>query len=237
MRFHGAILSVLLVMGARTGCSSQVADTVVSPYARPLWEHPLTAVATTGMLVAGSSTLLFDAASRQNHLVRERVQIWRRDNCGFASIGMDDYLQYLPVVAVEGLDLMGVPSRHTGWPLLHRTGFTMFTSFVVLTALKYSVGEMRPDHSATNSFPSGHTTFAFAGAELMRREYGGTSSWFPAAGFTVAGVTGLMRVYNDRHWLGDVLAGAALGILSADFSCWLNEKLEARFSPQKRRDR
>ena len=49
------------------------------------------------------------------------------------------------------------------------------TSAIALTVLtngiKYTVGEKRPDSSARNSFPSGHTATVFMGAELIRMEY------------------------------------------------------------------
>ena len=48
-----------------------------------------------------------------------------------------------------------------------------------------------------NSFPSGHTANAFCGAELMRIEYG---NWVGLAGYAVAVTTGVMRMYNERHW-------------------------------------
>ena len=53
-------------------------------------------------------------------------------------------------------------------------------------------------------------------------------SFDPAAGFAIAAFTGFMRLYNDRHWTGDVLAGAAVGIISADISFWLNNLIERK---------
>lgn len=50
------------------------------------------------------------------------------------------------------------------------------------------------------------------GAELVRIEYGG---WYGAGAYAVAAGVGFMRMYNGRHWLHDVVAGAGVGILSA----------------------
>lgn len=44
----------------------------------------------------------------------------------------------------------------------------------------------RPDGSARNSFPSGHTAMAFMGAELLRREFWEVSPWIGVAGYVVA---------------------------------------------------
>jgi membrane-associated phospholipid phosphatase len=41
----------------------------------------------------------------------------------------------------------------------------------------------------------------------------------------MAATTGYLRMYNNKHWFGDVVAGAGVGILSAKFSYWLFEKL------------
>lgn len=56
------------------------------------------------------------------------------------------------------------------------------------------------------------------GAELVRREYG---TGYGIAAYSVAAGIGVLRIWNDRHWLGDVLAGAGIGILSAEIGWWL----------------
>lgn len=68
------------------------------------------------------------------------------------------------------------------------------------------------------SFPSGHTTTAFAAAAAVTAE---TSRWWPRSTWLVApamygGATmvGLSRMYHDRHWASDVALGAAIGTFS-----------------------
>jgi membrane-associated phospholipid phosphatase len=56
---------------------------------------------------------------------------------------------------------------------------------------------------------------AFASAELLRLEYKEVSPWYGIGGFAVAGLTAYLRLYNDQHWFGDVVAGAGIGVLSA----------------------
>ena len=56
---------------------------------------------------------------------------------------------------------------------------------------------------------------------LMRREYWKVSPWIGVAGYAVAAGTGFFRMYNNRHWLTDVIAGAGIGILSAQAAYWL----------------
>ena len=86
--------------------------------------------------------------------------------------------------------------------------------------LKYVVGRKRPIDSPGEpfefdpftgdaSFPSGHTTLAFAAATVLDRET--ASRWVPWVAYPVAGLVGWSRLYDDEHWLSDVVAGAAVG--------------------------
>lgn len=67
------------------------------------------------------------------------------------------------------------------------------------------------------SFPSGHTTAAFAFASVLSRE---TQMWWPnsrwyigTAAYAGATLVGVSRMYNNMHWASDVLGGAAIGTL------------------------
>ena len=131
---------------------------------------------------------------------------------------LDNTLQYVPMAAAVGLDFCGVEARH---PLRERIALTA-TAYGALTAvaggLKLTVHERRPDGSDDRSFPSGHAARAFAGAELVRSEYG----WgWGAAAYAVATGVGVLRVTGDHHYTHDVVAGAAIGVLSARAAYWL----------------
>jgi len=75
----------------------------------------------------------------------------------------------------------------------------------------------------TKSFPSGHTTIAFATATTLALEY---KKWYIAVP-AYAWATGVAysRMYEGKHYPSDVLAGAALGVGSAWLSHWLSKKL------------
>lgn len=51
------------------------------------------------------------------------------------------------------------------------------------------------------------------GAEFLRQEYKDISPWYGIGGYVIAAGTGAFRVYNNKHWLGDVFFGAGLGML------------------------
>ncbi len=76
--------------------------------------------------------------------------------------------------------------------------------------LKYSISSERPN-GHPHSFPSGHTAAAFAGAEFIRKQYGGTLG---IAAYASATFVGWTRVVSGNHWTHDVVAGAAIGVLS-----------------------
>lgn len=134
---------------------------------------------------------------------------------------IDNYTQYLPAVAVYGLDLFGVKAKHN---FRDRT-FVMATSYLLMAAtvltMKATIDAERPDGSANNSFPSGHAATAFVGAQILFREYKDVSPWIGIAGYTVAAGTAAFRVVNKRHWISDVVAGAGIGMLSVELAYML----------------
>jgi membrane-associated phospholipid phosphatase len=67
------------------------------------------------------------------------------------------------------------------------------------------------------SFPSGHTTAAFAFATAittrLAQRRSSSASWAAPALFSIATVTAIGRLYNHRHWMSDCLTGAAIGTI------------------------
>jgi membrane-associated phospholipid phosphatase len=71
-----------------------------------------------------------------------------------------------------------------------------------------------PDGTRTNSsFPSGHTTVAFAAATVYAMEYK-DKPLVPIIAYSAATLIGLSRITENKHWATDVLTGAALGYLT-----------------------
>ncbi len=77
--------------------------------------------------------------------------------------------------------------------------------------LKYTIDKKRPDGSDKNSFPSGHTSVTFQAASFIYKRYGTN---YGLAAYALATYTGYTRIQSDKHYIEDVLAGAAIGILS-----------------------
>lgn len=104
----------------------------------------------------------------------------------------------------------------------------MLGTYAVTAVLKHAVRRARPDvetnpeHEGYASFPSGHTSTAFAGATLLT-VYAWQYDWMaddtrwvvPAASYTLAALTGYLRAGARRHWTTDIIAGAVIGTGSA----------------------
>ena len=129
-------------------------------------------------------------------------------------------MQYVPVVSVYAMRGCGVKGVHRMGDLTALAAFSYLLGTGLAQGVKHSSKVLRPDASAHNSFPSGHTMTAFVGAELFRREYGRDCPWLAAAAYTVAATTGFLRMYNNRHWQADVAAGAGIGVLSTSLAYW-----------------
>lgn len=71
----------------------------------------------------------------------------------------------------------------------------------------------KPDNASFSSFPSGHTTVAFAAATVFAFEYR-NKPIVPIIAYSAATLIGFSRITEKKHWPTDVLIGAALGYLS-----------------------
>ncbi|WP_343672526.1 phosphatase PAP2 family protein [Chitinophaga sp.] len=184
--------------------------------------NPVPVLASAIMIGYGAATFhvrpLHDLDLSTRHEIRE-------DNSRFHT-SIDNYLQYSPIFGVYALNAMGIHGAHN---FKDRTIILGISSLLVtgtVTGLKNLTHRERPDGSAANSFPSGHTATAFMSAEFMRMEYKDVSSWYGVGGYIAATATGVLRMYNNRHWLSDVVAGAGVGILSTQAAFWLYPKIE-----------
>jgi hypothetical protein len=99
---------------------------------------------------------------------------------------------------------------------------SLIASGIITPAIKLVAGRSRPRDdvgiynfkpfsNANSSFPSGHTTEAFALASVIANHYDET--WVTCASYSLAGLVGLARTYHHAHFASDVVAGALIGTL------------------------
>lgn len=142
---------------------------------------------------------------------------------------------FLPAGLAAGTVGYGILSknkslREKGYELV----FSMGIGAIITQSLKYTIDRTRPADKYPNdvfvnksvhgrSFPSGHTTIAFAAATTVTLQY---KKWYIAVpAYLWAGATGYSRLYAGEHYPSDVLAGAAVGIGSAYLAHWISGKI------------
>lgn len=95
--------------------------------------------------------------------------------------------------------------------------------------LKRVVREERPHGGDNLSFPSGHTTTAFAFASVVAAEHG---AGYGSMAYALASFVGLSRINDNAHYLHDVVAGASIG---AAYGYALHAQLERKRAARNRK--
>lgn len=118
------------------------------------------------------------------------------------------------------LFLFGEKEKNTAEKVIEATTTAGITSYI----LKIITGRQRPvdtddrynfsPFSLKDSFPSGHTTVAFAWATVIAENYG---IWYIT--YPIAIMGGLARIYKDMHWASDVFVGSILGTFFGKIVC------------------
>jgi membrane-associated phospholipid phosphatase len=223
---HAAAAAVLLCAGAPVHAVAQAAaDSAANPAlfeGRDLYWAAGFAAAT--LAVAPLDRQLAGTLQRPS---LQASRILSRSSVGARLLGS-------PGAEVLGGLVYGA-GRLTGNRVMARAGLhaaeAVFIGDLVTGSVKVIAGRKRPYLSPDNpydfslmrglrgdsvrSFPSGHTTSAFAAAAAVSAEAGyewssGKALVGPAL-FGVAGIVGLSRMYNNAHWASDVIVGAAIG--------------------------
>ena len=113
--------------------------------------------------------------------------------------------------AVAGVFIGG---RFAEGPRFRAMSYDLLDAFIVnwgyTTALKAAVGRERPNGQDDKSFPSGHTSNAFALATVAERHYGWKVG-LPA--YALASAVAVSRLQRNKHYVSDVVAAAAVGYL------------------------
>ena len=205
--------------GRRLASSPIAADTTGHPATTPTyrlsvqWYHGLAALG----VVALATTI---DEPTQRHVQAHRTET--KDDVAYIFRQLGEPEVFLPVALAPVA--VGLISGNKG--ILRAGGritMSIVTAAVVTDLLKVAVGRKRPSStdnaydfapfSGDESWPSGHTTVAFAMVTSVGDEIG--SLPVSIALYTAAGLTGWSRVNDSRHWLSDVLTGALVGVTSA----------------------
>ena len=157
------------------------------------------------------------ALKRFNYEIQEDL-IEQMDN----EIKIDNVSQYVPSLAVYGLNALGIKGKNNFKDRTIILGTASLIMGSTVSGMKKMTSIKRPDGSNKFSFPSGSTAIAFMGAEFLFQEYKDVSVWYGITGYIVATGTGFLRIYNNKHWFSDVVTGAGIGIVSTKIAYWIH---------------
>jgi membrane-associated phospholipid phosphatase len=153
--------------------------------------------------------------------VRDSVQAHRsakldRFSRVFEHLGAD--YSFIVLAGFEGYHFMA-DDRRSQAVFVDGLAASLIASGFIVPALKYTVGRERPSDTANpylfrpftnhNSFPSGHTTQAFAVATVIASHY--PEWWVRVLAFGSAGLVGYCRIEQNAHFTSDVVVGALIG--------------------------
>jgi membrane-associated phospholipid phosphatase len=221
------LTTLLLALSLSPGVANAQADTIGPPI--PLFTYG-DAVLAGSVVVATLLARPFD----------DRIAVRLQDSSTQDSRKLQGMAKFVRTVATPGSYYIGITMYAVGRISnnekladlgLHGTE-ALVVGELVAGVVKGTVGRQRPSVLPRNSgsyslfrgfakgenfrsFPSGHSTSAFAAAAAVSSE---TSRWWPDTRwiigpilYTGAALTGVSRMYNNRHWMSDVLIGAGVG--------------------------
>jgi hypothetical protein len=162
------------------------------------------------------------------------LQAWVQSHRTQATDRIAGYAKYLGdgKYALPALGALYCYGRLLDSPRAQRTALLSLESVAIAGAfsggLKFLSHKRRPASSdfeesqwdgpsliaANRSFPSGHSTVAFAVATVIASQYG--DHWIvPPLAYGAASMSALSRVNDNAHWASDVFVGSAIGYLTA----------------------
>jgi len=139
---------------------------------------------------------------------------------------------------IYGLASGNDAAKHQSYEII--TGIVLST--VIMEGLKVSINRTRPGDRYPDlifpagpahgqSFPSGHTSLAFATATELTIQY---KKWYVAVpAFIWASSVGYSRMYLGKHYPSDILGGAMVGVGGGLASHWINKKIFKNYYSKK----
>lgn len=125
-----------------------------------------------------------------------------------------------PMLMGSAITVYVIGRRHDQ-PRVSHVGMDLMEALVISEAIVQPIKRIaqreRPDKSAFNSFPSGHTADTFAAATALERHFGWKAG-VPA--YVAATYVAISRVSARRHWLSDAAFGAGIGIMAGRTATW-----------------
>lgn len=205
----------LMIVTLQASAVAQPEDTTVQ-HSRVTAYQPKPVKVRSFILPASLITVGAVGAATNSNIPDEAIYEARNRNLASFHTSVDNYLQFAPIAA--GYGMLINDKQHRFWKYTEKVVVTEIIVTGLAQSVKRIVKRPRPDDAAPESFPSGHTSQAFASATVFSDEFAQHNTWLAIGAYASASAVGVLRVLNNRHWASDVIAGAGFGILSAKLS-------------------
>jgi hypothetical protein len=174
-----------------------------------------------GALTAIGAAHAYDGEVRKHFAVGDRAILNGQDK--------NSVRDAIPAAAVVAgtwafASLIGDSAGHVeAYTMLEAGAFSVVTT----EGLKFAAGRDRPNETTRvndwrqggSSFPSLHASAAFAIGTVLAESGGDDFRWLRRVlGYGMASATAYTRIHDNVHWLSDTVAGAAIGIATAEFA-------------------
>jgi membrane-associated phospholipid phosphatase len=166
------------------------------------------------------------------HDASQRSRTTSRDD---AAVTIQKFGAEYSFAVLGGFAVVGLAAKDRGAMNVAVDGLlaSAIASGIVTPASKLAVGRARPNAGADSfapfssnaSFPSGHTTQAFAVASVVAAHDG--RLWVSVVSYGLAGSVGFARIEQNAHWASDVLAAAILGTVVGNAVVRVNDRIRA----------
>ena len=178
-----------------------VADTLRSDAEKPQLKQVILPASLITLGVISNATYI-------NRYVQRHVYNYS----GGHKLRIDDYMQYAPIASVFAFSNLGVKAKHSVKErlIIGATAYAIMGALV--NGVKYTAKIQRPDSSAFNSFPSGHTMSTMCGGIFWTNML--ALPWFIGwIGISLGLITALSRLSARAHWMRDVFTSAIVAIV------------------------
>jgi membrane-associated phospholipid phosphatase len=172
-----------------------------------------------------------------DHPLRDEMRHHTGDNAFMTQVERFG-MQYAAGV-VGGFYLVGILTDDENSRQVAQDGIaaSLIASGIITPAIKLVTGRSRPRDevgvyhfkpftNGNSSFPSGHTTEAFAVASVVANHY--EETWVTYTSYSIASLVGLARTYHRAHFASDVVAGAMIGTLVGKSVVAYNAELRSK---------
>lgn len=211
--------SAHLLVAANAYASGEIADAWMSDHVEPSLADGFDG---WGQAILLSGVLTTVVARQYDHKVRRAYRNHQKISRDGTKFG-----------AVWGSGLPGAGIALVQWGVDREAGIAhgeamAFASLSHISLVLLARRERPGSATEWNSFPSGHSTSAFATATALSYSYGplAAATLYPLAAFTA-----MARVSDDRHWFSDVVAAAFIGIYWGRATSFHHEKSAFTLTP------